>query len=443
MPEDVLDLDEFLDHFESSLDGPDFGDSEYTLILGAGASRSAGIPTAGQLLKVFCKIARYRKRSVENPGDQTNWSFLFGAAFGPDNEFDDDSVPEDSREFITRLVSLASREPNLTNLIAASLASLRVCPLIVTTNYDDLLLAGFWSLPPHIPYSEPHIIYHPSDKYRPVGYYHFTPIVIKAHGHHTEYAVGIVDHQIKELAPCVKKAIKRQNPPRIGYMVVGYSGDWDDGIMQVLRDRSLMAGKELYWFFRGKHPPEGIAAKIWRTAKLHFVRCDDSDFLFLNLWHRASFALANNSLEAGELYCPLPLEDRLRPASSLSSWWEPEQPPKLENIPDPERRKLLHLDDLANKVLPLLEQWDAWEESRVLDRCLPPHIRRGMRRDSGLLDDDPTDYEGPPALPVLRQTIPARVSWGRRDRTLLRLALHPDVDPLIALELLQALAAFR
>jgi hypothetical protein len=311
MPSHMLELNEFLERFTNSIeDGFDHANNEYTLVLGAGASRSAGIPTSREMNEVFKRIARYRGRSIQNPGDQTDWSFLFSAAFGPDEH--DDPYEGEDREFISRVVSLASREPNLTNLIAASLASLQIFQVIVTTNYDDLLLAGFWNLPPGIPYSEPHIIYNPRDRFRKPSYGAQAPVVIKAHGHHTDYdlEVGVLDHQIKTLAPYVKKAIKRQAPPRIGYIVVGYSGEWQDGIMEAFRDRNLMSGMTVYWFYRDEVPSR-IADEIWRTADLHFVRCPDSDLLFLRMWYEASMVFHNYSLEAGQLFCPLLLKDRV------------------------------------------------------------------------------------------------------------------------------------
>jgi hypothetical protein len=441
MPSQTIELDDFLERFADSIDGSDHGSSEYTLVLGAGASRSAGIPTAKEMNEIFKRIARHRGRSIQNPGGETDWSYLFRAAFGPD-EYDNDSFEGEDYEFVGRVVSLASREPNLTNLVAASLSSMQIFPVIITTNYDDLLLAGFWNLPPGIRYSEPHVIYNPRDKFSQNPLFGPTaPVVIKAHGHHTDYnhGIGILDHQIKELAPYVRKAIKRQARPRVGYIVVGYSGDWQDGIMEAFKDRSLMAQATVYWFFRDK-PPTRIASEIWRTANIYFVHCSDSDFLFLNMWYEVTFILDAPSLEPGELFGPLLLKDRkkrVQPVDAQSSWWNPERPKTLGELPDAESRRLLHLEALAEKILPILDQCDDWEERRIIDRCLPGQVKRASQ-----LDEDTFEDEDPPALKLLKEAIPARVSWGRRDRRLLRLALHPEANPMISKALLEALAEF-
>ena len=74
--------------------------------------------------------------------------------------------------------------------------------------------------------------------------------------------------------------------------------------MEAFKDRSLMDGTTVYWFYRGARPCK-IEKEIWRTANLVFVRCDDSDFLFLSMWYEAQLAFDENSLEAGELFGPL------------------------------------------------------------------------------------------------------------------------------------------
>ncbi len=442
MAVDSLSLDDFLDRFDESL----AVSSQYTLILGAGASRSAGIPTAGEIEQVFRKIARHRGRSIDNPGNESDWSFLFRTALGPENEHDDDSVPEGANTFVSRIVALGSREANLTSLIAANLASLQVCPLIVTTNYDDLLLAGFWSLPAHIPYSEPRIIYNAREIHRrSFRHEHGTPIVLKAHGHHTEYAVSIVDNEVQDLAPHVQRLLMEKLPrPDAGYIVVGYSGAWDDGIMRSLKEPSLVSGKDIYWFHARPQPPKEIAFRIHKKAKLHFVHCSDADFLFLNLWHLSNPGFSRNALDAGELFCPLDLDDRLveRSATTLTApWWTPGDPPP------PEKgwaaaRAALNLEELAAKVLPILDDCDSWENERIRDRCLPPDMRLQMRIKQKLFDDLGDD-EDPPALAKLREAVPARVAWGRRDRRLLRLALHPDIDPQISFAVMEAFTKFR
>src|SRR6185295_8869085 len=182
----------------------------------------------------------------------------------------------------------AQREPNITHLIAADLGVKGIFNPIVTTNFDDLTVQAFATLPSFVPSpeSEAHIIYDPrSALYADPQIAKGVPVIIKAHGHHTTYGLGILDRQVKTLAPDVRKLMARMTQPVEGYVVVGYSGGWDDGVMRVLRDKRLTLGKTIYWLFQGKRPHNQYIDQVVSASKVKFVRIEDSDAFFIRLWH--------------------------------------------------------------------------------------------------------------------------------------------------------------
>jgi len=186
----------------------------------------------------------------------------------PENEWSD---PE--REFLMGCMSRAHREANITHLVAMHFVSLGLIGPVVTTNFDDLTLAGYWNLPYQTARTEPHIIYDPlaSSAAKPrvaAG----VPVIIKAHGHHTTYGLGILDKQIKHLAGHVHETLRNLRKPYHGYMVVGYSGAWTDGVMTALSDRDLVKDKFIYWFHRGRAPPASLALdRIAKKAAVRFI----------------------------------------------------------------------------------------------------------------------------------------------------------------------------
>jgi hypothetical protein len=131
-------------------------------------------------------------RIPATPRSESEWSWTFRNALS-------DPFPEKAREFIVKCVSRAQGEPNVTHLLAAALTHVSVFAYIATTNFDEQALGGFWSLP-RDSYVEPHVIYDPvahSETSAKIA--RNVPIIVKAHGHHTTYGLGIIDAQTNTL----------------------------------------------------------------------------------------------------------------------------------------------------------------------------------------------------------------------------------------------------
>lgn len=119
-----------------------FDDEEatpFTLVLGAGASRSAGIPVTSEmieLLQLYLKLEMSGLPAEIADTIGNDFSELIAELYNLTDEWA-------IRDFFRLCIRRGSREPNLVHLIAANLACLGVFKTVITTNFDDLALAAF------------------------------------------------------------------------------------------------------------------------------------------------------------------------------------------------------------------------------------------------------------------------------------------------------------
>ncbi len=427
-------LDAFMKRFVDSarrdwrVDGPAF-----TLILGAGASRSAGVPLAGEMVDVLQRIAGLSGLNIpQSPRSESllSWSFRHVTQQIPwEDEFFDYQ-----REFIMACICRANREPNLAHLVAAHLCEAHIVGDIVTTNFDDLAPAAFWGLPFSTAYLEPYVVYHPRaeiDLRAAPG----VPVIIKAHGHHSRYGLDIIDRDIRNTAPFVKRIIASRPEPEIGYIVVGYSGGWPDGVMALLGDRKHMRGKTIYWFFVGRQPDGPYIETVRKRSDVRFIRIADADALFLRMWHELHMDEENTRpplFGEHDLFNLARTVPFRRPAAPeiVERWWDVWE---LRGT-NRDLRNHPRLVELRRDLLPLLKALDKWDDDCLLWDCAPASLR-GRIRDRGGAES----WIEPPEMRALGERVPIDIRWTRRNRKLLRLSLGNHVDPVMPFILLSAL----
>jgi hypothetical protein len=427
-------IDAFVNRFVDSarrdwrIDGPAF-----TLVLGAGASRSAGVPLAGEMVDVLERVAQLAGVRVppKPPSESSlSWTFRYVTAEMPwEDEFFDYQ-----REFIMACICRARREPNLAHLLAAHLCEAHVIGDIVTTNFDDLAPAAFWELPLSSAYVEPYIVYHPRTEAE-LKVAPGVPVIIKAHGHHNRYGLDIIDRDIKSTAASVKHLVASRPKPEIGYLVVGYSGAWPDGVIATLSDQKITRGKTIYWFFV-RHKPNGpYVEAISKRNDIRFIRIVDADALFLRMWHELHMDAEQTNPPLFEEYHLFNLARKLpfrRPASRevIEKWWDV----TMLRGTNRDLRNYPRLVELRQELLPLLKALDKWDDDCLLWDCAPESVRQRIRDRGGA---DPR-YE-PPEMRMLSERVPIEIRWTRRNRKLLRLALTNHVDPVMPFIVLHAL----
>jgi hypothetical protein len=364
-------------------------------------------------------------------------------------------LPEDSpiadwgeleQSLLLACLARANREPNLTHLIAADLSSIGLFNPILTTNFDDMMLAAFWSLPHRTFHIEPHIIYNANassvSELRKIR--RSVPVVIKVHGHHTTYRMARFEAQVHRLIPSVVRLYRQCPRPKYGFIIVGYSGRWDDGVMAILQQKDLVRRKPVYWLFKGS-PPEliGPLKKVVSRADVRFVEIDESDELFIQMWERVSDEnpyLGDKMLDAVNLFCSIPMSERraaLNVATGQPRWQHGiEYTPGMTNE---QYWSLPAMKKLQEHFLPILEQMAELDEKSLeheIYRFLSQSYKRPTLTRIHTPDED--EYYGIPELElnILSFKLPSGMEWTRRNRAVFRIALEGKIDLPKSIELL-------
>jgi hypothetical protein len=435
----VVSLDDFLGRFSSHCRNRDRDEETrpFALILGAGASRSAGIPLASEMIHALELLAEASGHKIaKQSGEESRWSSVFRQVM---SFLPRDRTPADyAREFVVECISRAEGEANTTHLLAAALTNGGLFTYLATTNFDDQALAGFWSQPRGIKnsrYKEPHVIYDASTPGLGPKIGRKVPIILKAHGHHTTYGLGIVDDDVQSLAPHVHESMRHLPAPSHGFIVVGYSGFWNDGIMRAFADKAFMAGKTVYWFHTGKQPPHTPCIDACtRVADMRFVRIADSDDLFLKLWQSVEARNHDENddretlLDPADLFTFSTSFKRWAPRGLVSAqgWWYPANEWPRSKFTEMKRR-----------LLPRLMMSEQDDEGSILSECMPYSLKTniaynnlGSRR--ALL----------PHLEWLDlyKIMPLGIPWTRRNRKLALLAFSSRCDKWIRSVILHGLS---
>ena len=401
----------------------------FALVLGAGGSQSAGIPLQGEMTAAL---------------ERAHQSFI--KRF-PDLEFDPTPLEwwdELESHLFMACLARANREPNLTHLLAADMAAVGLLGPILTTNFDDLALAGFWALHGRTIHVEPHIVYDVKNTAPPRRIRRGVPRVLKAHGHHTTYSLARFQHQVRRLIPAVMKHYRRSAHPSKGFIVAGYSGAWNDGVLAILGQKDLLGGKVVYWLFRGE-PPElkGRLRVVAETCDLRFVRIEDCDGAFMRMWECVQdrcVYLADKMLDPADLLTPIPMS--VRRAYSRVATSDPQWRHGIEHVPmmtDDGYWALPALEALRAKLLPILQEIAALDNETLHDE-LDRVVRRGpLPRPNLTCEQSPGDDDyglNELRLSELVDQLPSGLEWTRRNRVVLRMAIDRRMDYLHSIELL-------
>ena len=430
----------FLKEFLNCFPCTDYDPPSYSLILGAGASRSAGIPLGSEMVTMLSKIRELQGiQNLRRYKDESELSWLFRTILKQVPWYNEYSDAE--REFLMQCISRAAREANLTHFLAAHFVSAGVFGPVITTNFDDLFLSAIWDLPYQTASIEPYIIYDPlatsNASPRVAGK---VPVLIKAHGHHNTYGTGMIDKDIESLASHVKKTFEYFPRPELGYVVVGYSGNAKDGIMKILMDKRLTKDKVIYWFFIGDHYPMNDGAlkkcfdQIGSNTDLFFIRITDSDALFLKMWLEVHAEEERYRPPLLDLYnlVSAPKGEMNFHGNEIKKWgWHevlPVDKEALKNAPG--------FKEMKDEILPLLQKIERWDNNCMLYDCVPYYLKEKVMRIAA--PANVISGTGPPELELLRKALPIRVPWTRRNRKLLRLAFDDRIDPAMPFQLFDA-----
>lgn len=274
--------------------------------------------------------------------------------------------------------------------------------------------------------------------------------------------MGIVETQVRSLAPFVKRIIRWTSQPRVGYIVAGCSGTWPDGIiMEVFKDERLTRGKVIYWFYRGNLPDTSEPGPLHEAitcSDIRFVRCDDLDYLFMKIWYFLKNAAIRGGawlLDEYDLFARPTAHEYLRYRSHQlpARWWRPTRKKhrfylsrKEQEYLSPDHRyrigtRAQHRNDLGipalrKKLLPVFKDIEKWDKDSFMPyECLPRRLRERFDF-TGTIES--LGGEAPP-IEQLRNAVSPRIPWTRRNRQLLSIALAPHTNPFLSHDLLRAI----
>ena len=272
--------------------------------LGAGASRSAGIKTAGDMIWDF-KQRLYRSQRRLPPsvitdigepavqrklqahfdalgkfppaGSETEYSAYFEATY---------HAPRDRRAYLDELV--ARGKPSFGHLALALLMAEKLCRIVWTTNFDRTLedaAANLLGGTGHLvtgDLGDPEKIRRALEESR-------WPVYGKLHGDYHSEALKNTDAELREQDGEMRRSLV-DSCRRNGLAVIGYSGR-DASVMEAFGDalddgRGFPGG--LFWFKRSQDEPFRAVSDLMERARAlgidaHVVEAEAFDELFVDL----------------------------------------------------------------------------------------------------------------------------------------------------------------
>ena len=272
--------------------------------LGAGASRSAGIKTAGDMIWDF-KQRLYRSQRKLPPsaitdigepavqrklqahfdalgdfppaGSETEYSAYFEATY---------HAPRDRRAYLDELI--ARGKPSFGHLALALLMAEKLCRIVWTTNFDRTLedaAANLLGGTGHLvtgDLGDPEKIRRALEESR-------WPVYGKLHGDYHSEALKNTDAELREQDAEMRRNLV-DSCRRNGLAVVGYSGR-DASVMEAFGDalddgRGFPGG--LFWFKRSQDEPFRAVSDLMKRARAlgidaHVVEAEAFDELFVDL----------------------------------------------------------------------------------------------------------------------------------------------------------------
>lgn len=225
----------------------------YAVLLGAGASRDAGVPTGGEVFWLAVEdLFRVEHKTTDVPprdeldeflteigdGDWTYSRVL--EALAPD--------PATRRDYLAKYFE--GREPADTHELLSDLAAEGSVRVFVTTNFDRLLEHALQARG-----LEPIVVTDPVSLDNAIPREHAGCYVLKAHGDYLQQTIRNTAAELERLPEAIERELEAVFS-HYGLLALGYAGG-DSAIGRLLRTRRSRYG--LYWLRRGALGPDAAA----------------------------------------------------------------------------------------------------------------------------------------------------------------------------------------
>lgn len=270
--------------------------SNYSIFLGAGASRSSGISTASELINGWMKelYERYEAKQYIFSKDsvfdneqedlirffEKNYSSWFDSSNAYSSLFERkfDLAPQ-RRRFVEKEVD--GKLPSIGYAYLVSLVENNFFNAIFTTNFDDLLNEAFYQLSS----TRPIVCAHDSSVHS-ISVSSKRPKIIKLHGDYLFENIKSTLRETESLESNTSDKLK-EFCKEYGLIVVGYAGN-DRSIMDILdflikNDTYLRNG--VYWCLRGEDYISPTLKNLFWKERVYPVLIDGFDEFFSEVHH--------------------------------------------------------------------------------------------------------------------------------------------------------------
>lgn len=374
----------------------------FAWFLGAGASRSAGLPTAADIIwemkkQYFIQEEREKltrqdlqiaavkeriqafmnSRGFPAEGDPAEYESYFQKIFG-DNR-------ERQRAYIARVMNEGNATLTVGNRVMGGLLGADIAKAVFTTNFDSIVEKGVAEVTGKS-LAAFHLEGAPA-ALQAMNNNEF-PIYVKLHGDFRYDSIKNLSEDLatqnKELGDCFKLA-----GTRFGFVVAGYSGR-DASVMRLFKE--ALDGLNpfphgLYWTgVKGAIIPHAVEELLeYAKAKgvsAHYVGVETYDTLMLRIWRglRVTDALDAKvrRTQAASVNIPLPPAGTRKPAIEFNALLITKLPRKCQKVVfdrDPDWTKLNEIRRSTNGALVLTKADGvlAWGSSKDVKKFCPPH----------------------------------------------------------------------
>lgn len=279
--------------------GSDSAHPKYALLLGAGASRSSGVPLASEMedqfkatlfrtqtafdtIEAFCKA-----RPWDNGDGLSDYATLFGIIY---------DQPSQRTDYIYSCTKDA--RPTWGYMYLVNLLKHNKVNVIFTTNFDDLILEACHT---HSDNVRPRVYAHEAS-IRGIRLTSSVPKIIKLHGDFLYDNLKNTDIETQKLEASTAQKLK-QLSQEYGLVVVGYSGR-DKSVMDAIED-SLKGGAGfsygVYWCVRKGDSISPRIQELSKNSSVHLVEIDGFDELMADMHEHLGLTLPDDLYDPNQI----------------------------------------------------------------------------------------------------------------------------------------------
>ena len=269
--------------------------SQFVFLIGAGVSRSAGIPTAREIVEELRKLIFARDNKIEfgaveeeEPEEVEEWinqnyPLLESGDYGQ-HMIEFCPTRKCRRLYMEELMKRAPHYNQAHRYLALILKQGVFARTVFTTNFDDLLHRALADLGEGFQFfDEPALVNRVSSTEVRVQIAHI-------HGRYQNYSIQNTPDEILSVSERIRERF-REFVEQKGIIVVGYSG-WDDvckPILQEACENPAISPNGLYWTFHRDVDPDLI--RQFRFPERYYIEDMDADTFFKELYEKIAIEL--------------------------------------------------------------------------------------------------------------------------------------------------------